>query len=957
TLLASAGEGWDSALDAKAAVKSLLDRIRSGSGLEDWVLGDRHGFGVSTEHGPLAEHPVDYPSAAERDRVSNDAATYFEDYFERCAGNLHGFHREDDLFVHCKSAPPCCTENSDSNDDPPPAGLDSVLSAYRLSAAQPVATHPKNLASAAERDDLVADIRRARERGELAYSDFSVTAIVATSKTEGAGAQEKNKSDKPAKKAIPEYHYQWRAAGLHTFQSVRSFPNEQQAIAAFEKDLYWLLAAARRSKSYRELEIKDRGMRLALVKEEGDAVVYLPKVAPGEAGEARKNWQRYAEHYPFRHKSGNGWTIHLVDPDGKTEWLRGTESFPDRLIARRAYIELLDLLTFLPNYRSDDRPEAGIYRLEITETLLEAAITYADEEPAVTERTPCPLICPADYPKDRYPIGDQDWPVLSECPPTPPIDASCPKAWDEGLETFLLHGTDPDNYYDFLDPGAGCRHGFRVVTPGYEVARNPRESHTPLEREKLLSWLYQYNNCRLEKDARPYEQCVTFGAGTYRPALRPPGGTIHWLATNRFATREDAENYWSEEMVRLLGYAREPDYYQARKTEPDADGNMRYRLHLVDDNGEVVLESQEDFLRESIANAARERISLARNFPIYLFRDKYGFLCYSEGELPDFREGHTSDCLPAEILPAPRRPQGEQPPQTELYGGVLELNLTVPGEVIWESSEEFTTAGEAWEAYRCFRRLLGDPRNYQRIQLTDCNLFGLELTRPDYVLAEHPRRYPGPRTLAKAKEETLSRVNGEGMRLVEHILLRPRALNDATIPYVCPEPAGEAEEATPSCPNRDRWLPPTVSEKPTVGKAGQPVKQLETDPEPYVPGADPYSYWATIVLPYWPQRFQNINFRSFFEDTLRREAPAHVALKICWLDPKQMRVFGLRYREWVRSLDWDEACGRAQAQDRLIDFLANMTSVYPPARLQADDCESAGVTDAGAVLLDNTQLS
>ncbi len=972
TLLASVGAGWDTAVAAKYAVKELLSLLKNGDALEDWTSGDRYGFGVSHGGDPLAEHPENYATEAERDGARNDARTYLGEYFGRCTGGQSGFTAEDELFVHCKSRPVCCAEE-EAEGESIPAGADCILSAYRLSAAAAVAEHPVALCPAAERDALTAAIQAASRRGEMGYVEFTV-----------AHTQVQRKGEDTEKPVPPRYHYAWRVPGLPDFRSVRSFASEAETAAAFEADLPGLLAAAKRAKNYLVLHLGHylderyatcwptkagpfaeyrpgpfgEGPSLVLVMESGFPLAYLPQVGEAEIGASRRGWQGYAGHYPFRWTVGLGWSYHLVDPDGLQEWLRSTAHYPDRLTARRAYGVLLELLHSPANFRTNDRPEAGIFRLEIVETLLEGTITYADPEPGVDEETPCPVICPAEYATDRYPLGERSWPVLPDCPVEPPVDPLCPRAWSEGLETFLLYGTDPGNYYDFLDAGADCRHGFRVVSTGYRVARNPRESHTPAEREKLLHWLYQVGNCPLDKNERPYEQCVSAGAGAFRPVLRAGDGPVHWLATTRFETREQADAYWNDQMIFLLGYAREPDYYQPRKTEADGEGNMRYRLEVVDDDGQVVLESKEGFLREEIADAARERIVLARQFPIYVFRGKYGFQCFSRENVPDLKVPSDSDCLPTDLVPkaigtSVRRNEADE---TTLFGGVLELNLKIPGEVIWESSEEFASEDAARTAYRCFLRLLADRRNYQRVHLADCNLFGLELTRPDYVLAEHPRRYPGPTTLATAKEQTLARINGEGMKLVEHLLLRPRAIGDATIPNICPAPPASVAAALAGCPNRDQWRVSPIREV-ALTKPGQPAKQAVVPPEPYVPGADPYSFWATIVLPYWPRRFQNSNFRAFFEETLRRESPAHVALKICWLDPKQLRVFAARYRQWLQTLGWEDACGRAQAQDLLIGFLTNMTSVYPPARLQADDCRPAGETDAGAVLLGSTQLS
>jgi len=48
---------------------------------------------------------------------------------------------------------------------------------------------------------------------------------------------------------------------------------------------------------------------------------------------------------------------------------------------------------------------------------------------------------------------------------------------------------------------------------------------------------------------------------------------------------------------------------------------------------------------------------------------------------------------------------------------------------------------------------------------------------------------------------------------------------------------------------------------------------------------DPYSMKATVVVPGWLNISARMEFRSFVEQKIRMEMPAHVALKICWIDP------------------------------------------------------------------------
>lgn len=149
----------------------------------------------------------------------------------------------------------------------------------------------------------------------------------------------------------------------------------------------------------------------------------------------------------------------------------------------------------------------------------------------------------------------------------------------------------------------------------------------------------------------------------------------------------------------------------------------------------------------------------------------------------------------------------------------------------------------------------------------------------------------------------------EGFHVVEHVLLRPRSETDGFMPVQIDETGG--------CPE---------------------VR-------------DPYSFRATVVLPVWPRRFRDARFRRFVEETLRREAPAHDWLKICWISHQEMKSFEQAYQAWQQALAAGESDSAALA--RLIDELSSMITVYPLARLH--DCQE---TDSSApqITLNRTNL-
>jgi hypothetical protein len=183
----------------------------------------------------------------------------------------------------------------------------------------------------------------------------------------------------------------------------------------------------------------------------------------------------------------------------------------------------------------------------------------------------------------------------------------------------------------------------------------------------------------------------------------------------------------------------------------------------------------------------------------------------------------------------------------------------------------------------------------------------------------------------------------EGFHLIEHLLLRRRTTADPYLPV-------QLHAADDCCP--------TVR--------------------------DPYSFRVSIVLPSWSPRFRDMKFRRLVEDTLRREAPAHVYPRICWVNHQQMKQLEIALDDWqprLAAIARDAgACGAgdgytrtgrmplpapppappqtadheyAASLRRLAEVLYSLTNVYPLAQLH--DCEEAD-GDTPQVTLGNTNL-
>ena len=122
---------------------------------------------------------------------------------------------------------------------------------------------------------------------------------------------------------------------------------------------------------------------------------------------------------------------------------------------------------------------------------------------------------------------------------------------------------------------------------------------------------------------------------------------------------------------------------------------------------------------------------------------------------------------------------------------------------------------------------------------------------------------------------------------------------------------------------------------------------------------DPYTFRASVVLPYWPAHFDNMFFREYFETKIREEAPAHILLKICWLNNDLMRDFEVSYKQWIEAL---AAYAENKllninmfksANDKMIEILSKLHSEYPMATLH--DCDESK-QDSTTVVLGKTVL-
>ena len=223
------------------------------------------------------------------------------------------------------------------------------------------------------------------------------------------------------------------------------------------------------------------------------------------------------------------------------------------------------------------------------------------------------------------------------------------------------------------------------------------------------------------------------------------------------------------------------------------------------------------------------------------------------------------------------------------------------------NSKEYEKKSDAEEAVKQLIDTGGLPGNYT-IEGSGSS-FTIKLS--DILVGE--KTFPNSQEAQDAIDEIAKEVSSDcgdpvGLHLIEHILLRPREVIAAP------------------------------------GKSFD-LMQVCLDDCNCICEMDPYSFRASVVLPYWPQHFDNMAFREYFENKIREEAPAHIMLKICWLNNELMREFEVRYKKWVETLadySFDKEANLdafRDANDKMIEILAQLHSEYPLATLH--DCDES----------------
>lgn len=89
---------------------------------------------------------------------------------------------------------------------------------------------------------------------------------------------------------------------------------------------------------------------------------------------------------------------------------------------------------------------------------------------------------------------------------------------------------------------------------------------------------------------------------------------------------------------------------------------------------------------------------------------------------------------------------------------------------------------------------------------------------------------------------------------------------------------------------------------------------------------DPYSMKVTVALPGWLDIVQNAQFRDIVEAAILEEFPAHIAVKICWINPLQMLQLEREYKTFLSALRVKQE--KEEALTNFVEILSRLKNIY-----------------------------
>lgn len=97
---------------------------------------------------------------------------------------------------------------------------------------------------------------------------------------------------------------------------------------------------------------------------------------------------------------------------------------------------------------------------------------------------------------------------------------------------------------------------------------------------------------------------------------------------------------------------------------------------------------------------------------------------------------------------------------------------------------------------------------------------------------------------------------------------------------------------------------------------------------------DPYSMKVTAVLPGWLNVTQNYQFRELVEKSIQEMFPAHIAVKICWIGPRQMMDIENQHDDVLKDMERGYSdIGHLTA---FVQTLSHLKNMYQSAKMTSE---------------------
>lgn len=254
------------------------------------------------------------------------------------------------------------------------------------------------------------------------------------------------------------------------------------------------------------------------------------------------------------------------------------------------------------------------------------------------------------------------------------------------------------------------------------------------------------------------------------------------------------------------------------------------------------------------------------------------------------------------------------------------------GKILLSSTRHTLTRDETRLEMRTAFLVGTDPANYRINQAVDGTWHFTLHDRTGDMVARRIEYFDSEERCRQARDECAGFlagiVSGDDIIVLEHMLLRPYFF----------DPDTDAEAWTAE--NDGKYLLPTC---------------FDEDDSDCCAG-DAYSFRITVVMPAWPQRFEDMNFRNFLARFIREQTPAHIFVKICWISSEQFDELRPVYEAWKAALadrgELPEPSVYLDTLEPLIGVWKKLRSVYPPVHLY--DCTET--KDITPTVLDDSAL-